>query len=328
MRSTSSKPKLIELFAGAGLLSKAFSQTGFEIIGAIEQDKIAASTYSTNINSSVVVADIRTQSSSVPCEVLVAGPPCQGFSTLNRSRYNDPRNYLALEVVRWVDESEPQVVVVENVPGFVASQSCEVLKRRLERLDYKVDVLTLNALDYGCAQRRFRSFTIAHRTGYDLTPPRRCNGAKNVREAWEGLSAKPDGKNNHYSPKPSQLAKARMKVIPRGGDRRDVMVKAPELSPPSWFSLRSQVTDAWGRMTWDGPANTLRTALQNPSKGRYIHPSQNRVISLREAARLQGVPDNFKFVGTPCQIARQIGNGVPVPMGRAVARLVKKLIIR
>jgi DNA (cytosine-5)-methyltransferase 1 len=117
-----------------------------------------------------------------------------------------------------------------------------------------------------------------------------------------------------------------MRVIRPGGDKRDVMRYAPELTPPSWWRLRCQVTDAWGRMEWDRPSNTIRTALQNPSKGRYIHPEQHRVISLREAARLHTIPDGWRFAGSPKQVARQIGNSVPPSLGRAVARAVNEVL--
>src|SRR5690606_16390875 len=92
--------------------------------------------------------------------------------------------------------------------------------------------------------------------------------------------------------------------------------------PPSWKSIGCQATDVWGRIDPDVPANTIRCAFQNPSKGRYLHPTEDRVITLREGARLQGVPDDWTFAGRPYPIARQIGNGVPVPLAAAVARSI------
>ena len=147
-----------------------------------------------------------------------------------------------------------------------------------------------------------------------------------VREAWSGLPDRPDGLNWHVARSPSALALARMKVIPPGGDKRDVLRKAPKLAPRSWWKIGGEATDVWGRMFWDKPCNTLRTALLNASKGRYIHPEQNRVITLREAARLQSVPDWWEFEGTPYQVARQIGNGVPLVLGRLVARAVMRVL--
>jgi len=117
-----------------------------------------------------------------------------------------------------------------------------------------------------------------------------------------------------------------MRLIPTGGDKRDLMRAAPDLCPPSWRQVGCQATDVWGRIDPDKPANTLRCAFQNPSKGRYIHPTANRVISLREGARLQGVPDAWHFVGRNYPVARQIGNGVPVPLARAVAGSIRQLL--
>ena len=103
---------------------------------------------------------------------------------------------------------------------------------------------------------------------------------------------------------------------------------APEICPASWAKVGCQATDVWGRMDPDKPANTLRCTFQNPSKGRYLHPTEDRVLSLREGARLQGVPDDWTFVGKPYPVARQIGNGVPVPLARAVATQVMALTQR
>jgi DNA (cytosine-5)-methyltransferase 1 len=218
----------------------------------------------------------------------------------------------------------PSVVVVENVAAFVDSPVWQRLRNRFHRQGYGVQAWVLNAYDFGVPQIRWRSFTIASKSVVPLPHPVVKLGARTVREAWKDLPSEPDGHRNHYAPKPSRIALARMKVLPPGGDKRDIMRLAPDLTPPSWWRLRCQVTDVWGRMLWDSPSNTLRTALQNASKGRYIHPDQDRVLSLREAARLHSVPDEWLFEGTPTQIARQIGNGVPTLLGRAVARAVRR----
>jgi DNA (cytosine-5)-methyltransferase 1 len=126
----------------------------------------------------------------------------------------------------------------------------------------------------------------------------------------------------HYWPTPSRLAFDRISRIPAGGDKRDLMRSNPELCPESWFDIGCHATDVWGRMRLDGPSNTLRCTFQNPSKGRYVHPIDNRVLSLREGARLQGIPDEWTFAGTPLSVTRQIGNGVPVQLATAVANSV------
>jgi DNA (cytosine-5)-methyltransferase 1 len=318
-------PTVIDLFAGAGLFSYAFKKSGFRIVNAIEIDPIAAQTYVQNIGNNIEIGDVSLLKPRGLCDVLIAGPPCQGFSTLGARITNDPRNSLCLEVVRWAKILQPSIIVIENVTAFLESKEWQCLNNKLSKLDYVVEVFVLDAFDYGVPQHRRRSFTIASRVGAVKTPRER-HGIRTVREAWEGLPKKPDGLNHHYAPKPSEIALARMRIIPPRGDKRDILKLAPRLAPPSWWKVSGEVTDAWGRMDWDTPCNTLRTALLNPSKGRYIHPQQHRVISLREAARLHSIPDSWIFAGLPTQIARQIGNSVPPELGRAVAREVLKVL--
>lgn len=323
----SSKPKVVDLFAGAGLFSLAFQRAGFQLVNAIEQNPVAASTYALNLGYHVACGDVRKYAAIGQCDVIIAGPPCQGFSTLGKRHKDDPRNKLSFEVVRWARALRPKVVVIENVAAFLRSDEHSSLKRRFRRSGYQFVSYTLNAEKYGTPQKRSRSFTLAFLDeieGIEIPQGGKSLSLKTVRDAWQGLSKVPDGNNHHYAPKPSEMAIARMRVIPLGGDKRDVMKNAPELSPPSWWKIKGEVTDAWGRMHWDKPCNTLRTALQNASKGRYIHPEQNRVISLREAARLHTIPDNWSFDGSPTQIARQIGNSVPPSLGAIVAQAVMK----
>lgn len=316
------RPTCVDIFAGAGLFSYSFQRAGFAIKRAIELDPVAAATYARNVGDHIEVADVRRTAPSGRCDVLIAGPPCQGFSTLNRARSDDPRNRLSYEVLKWSRALKPKVIVIENVPGFLESSQWQRIVRELERDEYRVDSFILDAFDYGCPQYRRRSFTVANLRGVEVAPPRRRRGIRTVRDAWEGLTSKPNSKNQHYAPAPSEIALARMRFIPPGGDKRDVMARAPELTPPSWWRLKCEVTDAWGRMEWTKPCNTLRTALQNASKGRYIHPEQHRVISIREAARLHSIPDEWAFEGLPTQIARQIGNSVPPALGTSVAKTV------
>ena len=320
------KLTVIDLFAGAGLFSHAFAQEGFSLVGAVEIDRPAATTYDMNLGRRVVCADIRTVEPSEGCDVLIGGPPCQGFSTLGKRDEADPRNLLSFEMVRWAQRLAPKVVVVENVKAFLDTPTWRSLAGSLGELGYSVTGFALDAYEMGVPQLRTRSFTIASKIGTPVMKRAVRRRLRTVREAWEGLPSKPNGRGHHYAPSPSALALARMRVIPAGGDKRDVMRAAPHLAPPSWWRTQGDVTDVWGRMEWDSPSNTLRTALLNPSKGRYIHPDQNRVISLREAARLHTVPDMWRFAGTPTQIARQIGNSVPPALGKAVARAVRKLL--
>ena len=327
VRSPSKPPKVIDLFAGAGLFSYAFLSEGFDVIDAVEIDRVAAATYERNIGNHIRVGDIRRTEPEGTCDVLIAGPPCQGFSTLGKRDQNDPRNRLSMEVARWAKATHPQVIVVENVVAFLESPAWSRLADALDGMGYEIEAITLNAFDFGVPQLRHRSFTFASHTSLPVIELVKFKGVTTVRQAWEGLPRVPDGKHGHFAPRPSHLALARMKVIPLGGDKRDVLDKAPHLAAPSWWKVRSAVTDVWGRMRWDTPCNTLRTCFQNASKGRYIHPEQNRVISLREAARLHSIPDNWEFVGSPAQVARQIGNSVPPFLGRATAKAILSVVV-
>ncbi|MBX3738975.1 MAG: DNA cytosine methyltransferase [Candidatus Didemnitutus sp.] len=319
---------MIEMFSGAGLLSYAFTMEGFEPIQAVELCPHAADTYRRNLGPHVVQADIRNVDPVGPCDIITAGPPCQGFSTLGKRQQNDPRNFLSFEVAKWAELTGASVVVIENVAAFLDSPIWERLARRLRRLGYQVDAQVLNAVDFGVPQLRTRSFTIASKLGLpEITPLR--GGCRTVRRAIDGLGSPAAGNDHLHRARPlSPLAEARIRAIPPGGDKRDIMKRRPELAPRSWWNVHSEATDVWGRMELDAPANTLRTAFINPSKGRYIHPTADRMITLREAARIHSIPDHWQFCGPDSYIARQIGNSVPPRMGRAVARAVAALFSR
>ena len=221
------------------------------------------------------MADLRRVKPEGRADVLIAGPPCQGFSTLGKRDPGDPRNRLSLEVVAWAKTLEASVVVVENVSTFLDSPVATKLQRRLAALGYEVETLVIDALDFGVPQRRKRSFVVASRVGsVILEAGRRKRFARTVRGAWEGLPVRADGRNQHYAPQPSALARARMEKIPEGGDKRDIMAKAPHLTAPSWWRMGCQVTDAWGRLAWEEPSNTLRTCLPECIEG-SVHPSKS-----------------------------------------------------
>ena len=274
MRKALNKPSVVDLFAGAGLLSSAFATEGFRVTLAIEQNEVAAETYRANVGDHIVVGDINQIKPSGKCDVLIAGPPCQGFSTLGKRDKNDPRNRLSLMVADWAAALGAKIVVVENVPTFLGSSYWARLKASLEALGYETASSVLSGVEHGLPQIRRRSFAFASKIGLpQIDPPRRID-PKTVRQAWNGLPAEPTGENLHVATKPSPIALARMKVIPPGGDKRDVLRAAPHLAPKSWWKISGEATDVWGRMLWDEPCNTLRTALLNASKGRTFTRSR------------------------------------------------------
>jgi len=321
-----SKPRVVDLFSGAGLFGYAFQKEGFRLTQAVEWNLHAAETYRRNLGDHIEVEDVRKVRPRAGCDVIIAGPPCQGFSSIGKRHPDDERNFLGLSVVKWAAELNPRVIVIENVALFTKSPVWETLRRGFVRLGYEVDMVILNAADFGAPQKRARSFTFAYR---GKRPDVNLAGSmppSTVRRAWEGLPRRPDGKNFHSAPVPSALALARMRALPPESDRSWILRHAPKLARPSWHNFSNKICDVWGRLKWDVPANTIRTAFQNPSKGRHIHPVENRVMTLREGARLQTIPDRWTFAGLPTHIAMQIGNSVPPALGRAVARAVIKAL--
>lgn len=316
-------PTHIDMFSGAGLFSAGFVDAGFVPLLAIDLSKEAVASYNRNLPAVAVAGSVSGFDAIPQADVLIAGPPCQGFSTLGRQDPLDIRNGLALEVPRWAEASNASVVVVENVPPFLASPQWRELADALRALGHDVTTWVLDAVEHGAPQLRRRAFTIASKIGTVTQPPpltRRISAGE--------ILARPVEADDplHTWPTPKGIAEQRIAIIPPGGDKRDVMRLAPSLCPPSWAKVGCQATDVWGRVNPEAPANTIRCTFQNPSKGRYLHPTENRALSLREGARLQGVPDDWTFVGRPYPVARQIGNGVPVPLARAVALAVRDAI--
>ena len=284
-------PRVIELFAGSGLFGYAFRKEGFELRTAYERDPVAASTYARNLGDDVKVCDLAWQRPEGRAEVLIAGPPCQGYSSLGRRDPDDPRNSLALVIPDWANAVGAKVVVVENVALFLKSAAWERIRARFERAGYETFFWVINAAELGAPQRRVRSFTVFSKAGRpDLEAFFRPTRST-VREAFAGLPPFPRRDIQHFTLPRSELALRRIRLVPEGGDIRDVARKARHLVPPSWFRTRGKIIDIWGRMRWDDTAPTIRTGFLNPSRGRFLHPEEDRPISFREGARLQMVPD-------------------------------------
>lgn len=313
--------RFVDLFCGAGLLSYAFKSVGMRPTLAIDLDRKAVQSYKKNVAACAERADVRQVKHGVFADVIIAGPPCQGFSTLGRRDPKDVRNELGLSILDWSSKLGPKVVVIENVPAFIQTPWFEVLTGGLREQGYETQVFVLDAIDYGAAQRRTRAFTIASRVGAIGRPIPRKSRPRTFREVVQNRSIS-ECDPMHIWPKPSDLARKRFEAIPYLGGKGDLMRHRPDLCPPSWQKIKGEATDVWGRIDPEAPTNTIRCSFLNPSKGRYIHPTENRVLSLREGARLQGIPDSWVLYGEPSPIARQIGNGVPIPLGRAVAREV------
>lgn len=343
----------IDLFAGAGGLSLGFrlardcsGTKSFEPIFAVEHDQAAAATYKANFDIHVNDGDIEFMNPAAypAADVIIAGPPCQGFSPLGQDRDVDSRSALNglwenfLAAVMYV---KPRAFVIENVPAFHNSvQFKELLHQMatdplLTQFGYAYGVL--NAADYGVPQTRKRGIFMAAQDREIPWPPPPTHGEapefsrpyRTVRDAISDLPAVPstdqpttkhDGSQDlHIRRNPRAISLQRYQVIPPGGNRFDLQRSRPDITPPCWLKKPTGTTDVMGRMWWDRPAPTIRTEFFKPEKGRYLHPEHHRPITHREAARLQSFPDTFRFEGSKTDIARQIGNAVPPVLAREIA---------
>ncbi len=319
---------MIDLFAGAGGMSVGFHRAGFHSVLAVEFDHWAAETYRANFHSEVFEGDIADLNFFPKADVIIGGPPCQGFSPLGKNPPNDPRNRLWREYLRAVEQMRPKVFVMENVPELLKSGEFQQLVDLAGDLKYKLRARILNAADYGVPQRRRRAIVLGSRLGA-LDFPEPTHGLdgnlmglepfSSVRDAIGDLPLEPTGEDWHIGRNPTELSRKRYRCIPPGGNRFDLPY---ELQPNCWRKKKTGTTDVFGRLEWDKPSLTIRTEFYKPEKGCYLHPQANRPITHREAARLQTFPDDFEFVGSKIQVARQIGNAVPCRLAQRIAETV------
>jgi len=335
---------VIDLFAGCGGMTLGFHQAGhFETVMAVESDTDAAETYELNFGAIVareadgVPTPIEAVESFPEVAVVIGGPPCQGFSPLNRGVGLERRN-LWEEYRRALAAASPSVFVMENVPELLRSEEYEKFKAAAESraFGYTVEGRILNAADYGVPQRRRRAIVIGSRFGPVEWPepthhspsevPLGGEPWRTLRDAVAGLPLKPDGKDWHNARNPHKRSIERYMAIPNEGEGRfQLAARRPDITPHCWLRETSGRTDVFGRLWWDRPAVTIRTEFYKPEKGRYLHPSEHRSITVREAARCMGIPDApaFRFYSPAAQsmtsVARQIGNAVPPPMAQHVA---------
>lgn len=318
----------LDLFAGAGGFTLGLNQAGGDLRSiAIEWNADCADTLRLNFpEANVIEADVRGVEFDLGhVDVVVAGPPCQGFSTLNRRKGADPRNLLYAEVLRCVAATRPSIVVVENVAKFAQSDEAGQLAAALTSEGFTVRTNVVNAADFGVPQRRLRTLVVATAPGTPLVTPaptheprgERLAPHRTVADAFALLPTEPDGRNWHrdlYTQRTTHLE--RLRVIPEGGGRKDL---PPDLVLECWRNTEG-FSDVLGRLEWHKPATTIRTEFFRPEKGRFLHPVADRPITPREAARLQSFPDRFLFPEeqTLTSVGRQIGNAIPPRLAQAI----------
>ncbi len=320
----------IDLFSGVGGLTCGLKKSGYSVLMGVEIDKETARVYECNhpevfIESSdirnIEVKKVRKSLELKKGELtLLAGcPPCQGFSTLRTNNkatsFKDDKNDLIFNFIDWVEEFMPEHVLLENVPPLIKDERIKKVLARLKSLGYFIDDFTVrieNVADYSVPQRRKRLVLICSRIKKTILVER-IKSHKTVRDAIfhldiPGISGDP---LHDRSEKRSSLIMERIKSIPHDGGSRD------QMPYHLWLDCHKRYPggfkDVYGRMKWDTLSPTITGGCVNPSKGRFLHPEQNRAITLREAALLQGFPESYNFMNHVAKekIAQMIGNAVP-----------------
>ncbi|TPF75954.1 DNA cytosine methyltransferase [Brucella gallinifaecis] len=348
----------VDLFSGAGGFSLAAQLSGLQIRLAIESDKHAVSTYKSNLCKgsqapNVLNEDITKINASKAyrdafpdrdqCDLMLGGPPCQGFSThrINDAGVDDDRNDLIHTYFDFVRAFSPSVFLMENVPGMLWHRHAAAVDRfylegALAGYDVR-DAVVIDARNYGIFQRRKRVFILGIRNGLDASdlnwPPSPTHGNEAARRRnpnllpWNNCAAAfavapEDDENDVHMSHSAEIVEAFRRTPANGGSRKD-----------SGRVLACHRThdghkDVYGRIDPRQPAPTMTTACINPSKGRFVHPVEHHGITVRQAARIQTFPDNFVFGGGLMAAGKQVGNAVPVELGRQLITHLLPLLRR
>lgn len=334
--------KAIDFFCGAGGLTRGLLDAGISVVGGVDNDTRLRETYSRNNAPSVFIDrdigdveidGLRDELGIVPSDVVLyaACTPCQPFSTLNAMKGDDPRKSLLMDFARIVAERPPDFIIVENVPGLNNARGREIYQQFAETLTSEKFAISADMLDakyLGAPQTRKRFILIASRHGeLSLPTPDGSADVKTVASAIAKYPAIADGEKsdaypNHEAKKLQPHHKKIVMAVPKdGGSRSDVadtsiLLKCHQRNPKAH-------KDVFGRMAWNKPSPTLTCRCADVYCGRFTHPEQHRGISLREAAALQTFPDDYEFFGKSfLEKSRQIGNAVPVEVGRRLGESV------
>ncbi len=298
----------IDIFAGCGGLSKGFELAGFECLGFVEFWQPAIDTHLKNCQGNLIGKDIikiedkEIEGFKGKVQVLIGGPPCQGFSMAGRRDPNDTRNRLFLEFVRFLKILEPEYFVMENVFGIGSMTNPEGLSVLEEifgyfkKVGYRVDVKVLDSSNYCVPEKRKRAIFIGNRVNKD-----------NVFPGFKGKVFLKEVLNLPYEENKD------LQHIYEQKEKKDNYKFSHVKEGQNYGAFRSNFI----KFKMNGFARTITKS------GRYIHPVYNRIMSVREVARIQSFPDDFLFVGSINQMYQQIGNAVPVKMAEAIAQEIK-----
>ena len=282
-----------------------------------------------------------------PISLISGGAPCQGFSTVGKKNEHDDRNSLFWQFLRVVREIQPEFVLFENVSGFVrmyGGKMHSALLSELGDLGYVSHQRILNAVDFGVPQDRKRTIVVAHKNGYDFQMP--VGGDCKAVTLWEAISDLPPVESGQsataYATEPQNAYQREMRnnmtvltehVAPRHGDALMRVLRAvPDggsiLDVPEEMRPKGYFANTYARLWAHKPAPTITRNFGTPSSSRCIHPYQDRGLTTREGARLQGFPDWYEFHGSRPSKNLQIGNAVPPALGFAVACAIREALMR
>lgn len=352
------KFKVLDLFCGCGGISEGYALAGFEITGGIDFNEFATITFKHNFKSAKVhniditeFSDSQIEKEFGDVDVIVGGPPCQGFSSANRwqKETDDPRNKLFFEYIRFVQKIHPKVLMIENVRGLLTRDNGYAIKRIVEILgsaEYNIAYRILDASDYGVPQNRKRAIIIGIRKEYkdiffdfdkiinqektsvedaigELYCFENCPaGIKKIetpantplRKFYRTIDNTITDQDIVY---PAQVVQKRIEYVPQGGNWKDV-------PPHLWPSDRqNRHSSAYKRLDPKTQSCTIDTGNAHSN---YFHPIYNRIPTIRESARLQSFPDSFEFQGPRGSKYRQIGNAVPPLLAKAIADAIMKIL--
>lgn len=358
METTNSKsPSVIDLFCGAGGFSKGFQMENYNVILGIDNWKKAKKTYEYNhreakfllkdikkVNKSEIFKETNTNN----IDVIIGGPPCQGFSLSGNRNKNDKRNNLIFQYARIVKEIKPKVFVMENVEGIKSLDNGKFLEKLIEDLreaGYKdIKYKTLNAADFGIPQFRKRVFIIGNRMKKKIQFPAPIVDKNNYTTLREAINDLPSLENNlNLKNKPlkyNSIPKNKYQKLMRseeitevlnhqGTNHWDKTVKMISLVPeggnwkdiPEKYREEQNFNARYTRFNGDKPSTTVDTGHRH-----HFHYKENRVPTVRENARRQSFPDDFIFYGSKTSQYRQVGNAVPPFLSKAIAKCVKKIL--
>ena len=361
--------KVIDLFCGCGGLSLGFIKDGYEVVKAVEFDKNIANSYKKNHpDIDLIVDDIRNVDNAGVfktnmAEVIIGGPPCQGFSMagarIREGFIEDPRNFLFKSYFNVVKCVKPKAFVFENVKGILTMEKGQIFNQILdifsnkELLDgdsYTLSYKVVKASDYGIPQARERVIIISVKN-QKLDIEKIWNDTKEIlkneqphffdkvtiRDAIGNLGSESDS-GIVENPKPvseyQKYLSCKNKILTNhdGTKHSELAIsRMAKVGNGENFTvlndnIKSIHSGSYGRLSWDSQAQTITTRFDTPSGGRFTHPEKNRTLTPREAARIQSFPDDFVFYGSRTIICKQIGNAVPPKLAYFLARVIDKCI--